>query len=69
MAKITIQVDSEEEWQRVFAYTHLVKRSTIAVERSTLEERKRHIKEFLEWTETNRVKIDGPIEISTQCTT
>ncbi|MFQ3599515.1 MAG: hypothetical protein SNJ55_05315 [Chloroherpetonaceae bacterium] len=61
MAKITIEVHTEEEWQRAFEYAQLLKGSTVQIEWLSHEERKQRIKEFLEWTETNRVKIDEPI--------
>lgn len=66
MAKITIEVNTEEEWQRASEYAQLVKGSTVQIERLSDEERKQRVEEFLEWTEINRVKIDEPIVILTR---
>jgi hypothetical protein len=63
MTKIIIQVDTEAEWQRAKRYANLVKGTEVEVKYMTIEERKKRIKEFLEWTEHNAVKIDGAIEI------
>jgi effector-binding domain-containing protein len=61
MVKITIEIDNGTEPPRVIEINE--KGTVIITRKLSAEERKKRIKEFLEWTETNRVKIDGPIEI------
>jgi len=64
MVKITIEIDNGTEPPRVIEINE--KGTVIITRKLSAEERKKRIKEFLEWTETNRVKIDGPIEIPSQ---
>jgi len=61
MVKITIEIDNGTEPPRVIEINE--KGTVIITRKLSAEERKKRTKEFLEWTETNRVKIDGPIEI------
>ncbi len=61
MVKITIEIDNGTEPPRVIEINE--KGNVTITRKLSAEERKKRIKEFLEWTEKNAVKIDGLIEI------